>query len=342
MRGLIYRSVLFFATGLVLLAGCSSEPASLPPAGANAPPGVTNAPPVSGSSDQTQTFQDDPTVAVAAHGESASSRASARNLLSTTPTVSPTPSDYFMRYNPEAPDGTDFAPGGDITSAKIFEIDVNKSSSYYGGMGTFWQSTSGSSLIHVVDQYIGPTTPNRYPFGGAFEIKKVPTNSMTLATIGKILAAYVKHGDGFSAIYNIYLPKGANLTTPDLTLVPSGTACGFHGALDVTIKGTSHHFIYAVHSYPGSAAYCDDATFVHSLVTDTNANDTLHEVAEAITDPNGFYNNELGWYEQNFNGEVADLCQDDRTTPYTLADGSRYVVQSLFSNITRSCVFSVP
>jgi hypothetical protein len=335
MRGIVYGSVLFFGTCLVVLAGCSGANVSLPPATSTA---VSD----SGSTDQTQSYVDDPTIQLGAHHESAVSRSLMRRPASLTPTASPTPSDYYMRYNPEAPDGTDFAPGGYITSANVFEIDVNNSSSYFGKMGTFWKSLSQSSLIHVIDQYVGPTTPNRYPFGGAFEIKHVPT-AMTLTTIAKILATYVKHGDGFSAIYNIYVPKGASLTSPDPdnTLVPQGPACGFHGAMDVTIKGASHHFIYAVHSYPGSAAYCDDATFVHSLVTDTNANDTLHEVAEAITDPNAFYNNELGWYEQNFNGEVADLCQDDRTAPYTLADGSQYVVQSLFSNITRSCVFSV-
>jgi hypothetical protein len=124
-------------------------------------------------------------------------------------------------------------------------------------------------------------------------------------------------------LYMVYVEPGvvvqlgsANSTTSFL---------GYHGAFND--NGTDIH--YAVMTAPGSpnpsaaaqgfASNFDELTSVSS-----------HELAEAVTDPNVNYK-ALGWYDNQLNGEIADLADlaEGHESTISGSNGAQYVVQDV-------------
>jgi hypothetical protein len=84
---------------------------------------------------------------------------------------------------------------------------------------------------------------------------------------------------------------------------------GYHGAFAGS-NGQDIH--YAVIAYPGGSIHLSSGTVANAgLSWLSSFNDMTevasHELAEAITDPNVNYKT-LGWYDDQLNGEVGDLC----------------------------------
>ena len=233
-------------------------------------------------------------------------------------------------------------------------------SSCWGNPEGFLADLAGSDFIHLLDQYIGLASSNRYTVGSHKFISYKPTPKTAPLTDAKIQAyvhavAAASHQTGYKHIYDVFLPPGQDecftatdgvCYSPD---VPGTFAfCGYHGSVDFTDIG---HVLYTVEPFndvPGCSVR--PGTPNGQLVDSTN-NTLSHETFETITDPDG-----SAWY--NFtsvalNGaEIGDECSFFVILPPTPAGSPyfnpsvfiigahRYGVQPEYSNSEHACAVS--
>jgi len=147
-----------------------------------------------------------------------------------------------------------------------------------------------------------------------------------------------------NTLFAVYFPVGKTITittttTSGTTVAMSGVDfCGYHGTTSTPEMAYS---VLPDFSTGGMAT--PNCTFGSEFQSVTRV--SSHEVVEAITDPEvGLANSPappLAWYDTNFPGEVADICQQF-VGNIQFPDGRLYVVQAQWSNRQGACVFSGP
>jgi len=257
----------------------------------------------------------------------------------------------------------DFSSGGGkvVTSAVFHAVYLQKQPVDSCTIATCWGDPEGflrdlgnSDFIHVVDQYIGLTSANRYSVGfHAFVNYTPPVGPFTDALAAIVHAVAAKTGaTGYGHIYHIFLPPGqdecydlaANYCySPDN---PAAFAyCAYHNSVDFPDIG---HVIYTIQPYQNVPGCQVQPGTPNGELVDS-ANDTLnHETFETITDPD-FDAWRNGWsnpYSLDLSGyEIADECQfylnlDGQgygNVPTFLIGAHRYSVQLVYSNEQHAC-----
>ncbi len=243
-----------------------------------------------------------------------------------------------------------------LTTARVFNAFINSTPGAFGDPKGFEEHFSYSNMIHIMDQYVGVTTNNRYDWAG-----DVGVSYSTITTLGdndllSIVHAVAKAegGAGYHRIFHIFLPKGENYCSTG-TILPLGACnasvtspnpafCAFHDSVVFSDLGET---IFTFEPYQ-DLNFCNvnsggnpSAPTPNGIQNDSTYSTLSHETSEAITDPDPFIPG-LAWYDNNVgvNGEIGDLCAYLSAT--TNLDGKLYKIQREYSNHVHGCDNAYP
>ncbi len=226
--------------------------------------------------------------------------------------------------------------GAVVTSALSHNVYVDCAASCWGDPQEFLDNLNDSTFIHVVDQYVHATTNYRYRFGANYSAYvKFSTNSMSEDQIVNLVhLAALRIGGGYHNIYHVFLPAGIDTCISGTTQcyspdVPQNWVfCAYHSSVDFSDK--AGHVLFTVEPYQAVPG-CAVTNGPNSMLIDSTDSTLSHEYIETITDPDP----NSSWFNQNFNGEVADLCAgyDDNDLLYF----RRYEIQEEYSNKVHAC-----
>ncbi len=138
-----------------------------------------------------------------------------------------------------------------------------------------------------------------------------------------------------NTLYMLYFPPGCVVSLGTSSSCASGGFCAYHGTL--TRSGQSVYYGVVPDFGPGSGCDvgCGSSTTFQNLCSASS-----HEVGEAITDAEvglaGPLGPPLGWYDQN-NGEDGDMCNGVQASITSIADGTSYTVQQMYSARSGLC-----
>jgi len=277
------------------------------------------------------------------------------NINITQSTLNSMPSYTDLKYHVMAtnPNGAQIKPlstvfpvdmqfhGGHVVpSAQMHEVFINVGSATVGSPQTFQANFSNSTFVHVLDQYAGSTTNNRYPVNATLI-------SATLSTFSNVIsenqlltvlhtAVATTHLSGYAHVYNLFLKPGLD-TCLDFgpCYSPDNAAnfvfCAYHGSVTFSDVG---HVLYSVIPYQHVSG-CGDfgLTVPNTVPIDDTASTLSHEDSEIISDPDpggGYFNDQFGL-------EIADACAGFRATE-TL-NAHKYLIQPEYSNSVHGCFF---
>ena len=316
---------------LFVLNGCGGSNApvpSVPPSGGTHSGGSTTSPPSESSAT--------PIVVTAADRNAAASAAPTMRYH-LYPVRAERTSRGKTRANINYPADLQFFGGAVIASAVSHDIYVNCTYACWGDPQGFLDQLDQSTFMHVVDQYVGASSNNRYQTGPNVAVTQTIYDNVV--SVGDMLAwlhrAASLFGNGYGQVYHIFLPADVD-TCFDLTTTcyspdnPSTFAfCAYHGSAQ--FPDNVGHVIFTVEPYqyvPG----CEEDNSPNGSLVDSTASTLSHELIEAITDPDPG----SGWYNLPFNDEIADECafyvDNDRLNKKV------YEIQEEYSNAAHACV----
>lgn len=119
---------------------------------------------------------------------------------------------------------------------------------------------------------------------------------------------------------------------------PHISYCGYHAWGSCTAKGVTATIEVSYIPNPDNVAGCTLPNVFgvspnnYSIATQSTVDTTAHELAETITDPQG-----TGWIDKN-GQEIGDKCAWMFADPVSLAEGSMWQVQELWSNSAGACM----
>jgi hypothetical protein len=222
----------------------------------------------------------------------------------------------------------------------------------WGDPAGFLKSVAHSDLIHLVDQYIGLSSNDRYTLGFNATLSYTPpatplTDNDMLAVVHAVAA--LTGDSGYGHIFHIFLAPGQDEcfdSTFSVCYSPDNPGsfffCAYHSSVDFT--DSVGHALYSVEPFqnvPGCQVR--PGTPNGQLIDSTN--DTLsHELIETITDPDG-----TAWINFSDNvligEEIADECAFDFFTatnaygdPFVYRIGNKlFATQPEYSNALHGC-----
>src|SRR5262249_46571778 len=107
-----------------------------------------------------------------------------------------------------------------------------------------------------------------------------------------------------NTIYVIYFAPGISISGGGGSSCVSGGFCGYHGSWSHAGKSTP----YAVIPDMGAGSGCDQGCAPSGAAETVALGGTVsHQMSEATTDE-GVAENNIGWYDNNCQGEIGDLC----------------------------------
>ena len=223
--------------------------------------------------------------------------------------------------------------GPDLSSATSYNIYVNCAGTCWGttSPGTTLSRLSTSTLVHVIDQYIGLSTNNRYPYGGGYQVNYNTSGTLQDQDIYNIIYAVASSvGTGYGKMYHVFLQSGVQQCSQNAggCYAQNGGYCAYHGNVDFTDIG---HTIYSVEPYQA----INGCSSPNGKVVDSTISTLSHEFFEAITDPD--VPNNVAWYN-NYGGEIGDLCRSSYGN--VSLSGYTYNMQREYSNRISACTFT--
>lgn len=246
------------------------------------------------------------------------------------------------------------ATGVTIVSAQAHNLYVNCSppgETCWGDPETFLDDFGQSDFIHLLDQYVGVTAPNRYSLANTvFTVNNLAispgANGVPTLLKADILAlvhrlATQVGGSGYGHIYHVFLPKGVDTCSDDKATQcysPETPAtfvfCGYHSVANFPDLGNVYFTVEAFQNVSGCAVPATPPSPNGQLADSTNS--TLsHEVFEIITDPDLNTGFRTAFPQLVNDQEIGDLCHDI-SVPLTL-NGFAYQVQLEYSNTFHAC-----
>ena len=241
--------------------------------------------------------------------------------------------------------------GPRMATATQHFLFVNAPASTWGNPRAFMTDananmSSSSAYYHMLDQYAGATTNNRYPMGSTDVLISAPVfvDSSGLKEIGENdimgilhagLVALGLHSPGYTHEFHVFLPPGvdhcfdysAQCYSPDNPA--TWTFCAYHGSVTFTDLG---HVVYSVEPYQGSPGtpICYASTVSLANATDGTLS---HEFFESVSDPDT-----NGWWNSFSGNEIGDECVESAVPAASLTlNGHAYVVQKEYSNLVHGC-----
>lgn len=186
----------------------------------------------------------------------------------------------------------------------------------------------------VIDQPIGLST-----YHGAEVIPSEPPNPLADQTIRDTIVAEVAAGHAPAAtdntVYVVLPPSGVPVDIGGQTGC-GGTNfifCGYHDSF----RRNGTLFRYEVLPFPcdsqGGSCFFDPQDDPGRSLQEVGS----HELAETVTDPDGD-----GWNSDRTGDEIADICASSGCDADLVAGQQTLLVNSLWSNLAKGCVDSVP
>lgn len=346
----------------VLLTACSGGGSGSVTLGtpANHPSGAQTGAPAPAAPESFRSF----TVSHNDQSAAQSSTGLARHAGPVAPLLSARSSSARTRSSAAYPDDLAYGGGALVINAQTHNIylsvsTTNSSPGSWGDPYKFLSDLFASTYLHVLDQYVG--TGETYATGESALVTSTnfsygPLYDNDILAIVHSVASQLntKGGNGYTAIYNLFLPKGvdtcysfsAQCYSPDN--LSTFSFCAYHASVTFADIG---HVLYTVQPYQAATAVVNGQTYetcsILSPATDANfledATDSSleHETFETISDPDP----PSGWTVPSSNGgvaggsEMADLC-DYSTLESVLLNGTLYHIQPMYSNKVHACVNS--
>ena len=226
--------------------------------------------------------------------------------------------------------------GAVIPRAFSYNIYINCKSTCWGDPQGFIDRLNNSRMIHISDQYVGSTASLRYGFGGNISVSEpVYTDYLSQGDLVAIVhAAAARFGNGYTHIYNIFIPYGVDTCFEETTQCyspdnPSAMQfCAYHAS--GTFNDSVGHVVFTVLPYQDVAG-CQNVGGPNSSLVDSTDSAIAHEYFETLTDPD----TGAGWFNLTFNQEVGDLCSS--FLDVDLVDGAKYLLQEEYSNKIHAC-----
>lgn len=218
-----------------------------------------------------------------------------------------------------------------LQSESAYDIYVNcGSASCWGAPGTFLTNLAGSTFIHLLDQYTGTSTNNRYTFaGGLLENYNTSYTLQDQDIYNMVHAAAAAYGGGgYGHIYHVFLENGVRQCSSAAGGCYLQQYCAYHGAVNFSDIG---HTLYSVEPYQNVSG-CNSPS---GKLTDSTNSTLSHEYYETITDPDVQTN--VAWYNSSY-GEIGDICRN--AYGYVNVGGTNFYIQSEWSNRYQACSFS--
>jgi hypothetical protein len=244
---------------------------------------------------------------------------------------------------------TQHSSGGVLTNVVSHNVYVNcnnsDQTSCWGDPTTFVSNFGASQFIHVLDQYVGSHTSNRYTVGSSYIDNPYLSSNHPLTSLDilDIVATAVSNlrVNGNGHVFNIFLPYGtdvclyqsSNCYQPDKWQqqghMNAGDWCAYH--FFVPGLGPPSDTLFTVIPYQ-NVPFCGDYGMSGDSDTNSTGEALGHELAETITDFDL-----TGWYNTNgqITGEIGDLCEAQRNT--INLNGTNYLLQPLYSNAISNC-----
>jgi hypothetical protein len=221
-----------------------------------------------------------------------------------------------------------------LTSASSINLYVNCAGTCWGtaSPGTFIQRIAGSSFVHIIDQYIGSSANNRYPYGSGWQVNYNTSGTLQDQDIYNIVhSVATSQGTGYGKIYHVFLQSGVQQCSASAggCYAQNGGYCAYHGSVDFSDIG---HTLYSVEPYQGISG-CNSPS---NKLQDSTGSTLSHEWFEAITDPDVAVNN-VAWYN-NYGGEIGDICRSYYGN--VSLSGYTYDIQKEYTNVHSACSFS--
>jgi len=230
-------------------------------------------------------------------------------------------------------------PGGNCTMATC-----------WGDPEAFLRDLGNSDFIHVIDQYVGLFSNNRYTVGFHATVNYTPPAGPLLdSDIAAIVhAVAVQTGaSGYGHVYHVFLPPGQDeCAVPGYCYSPDNDAtfyfCAYHDSTDFPDIG---HVLFTVHPYANVPGCQVQPGTPNGTLIDTVNDAVGHEMFETITDPDGdTWRNDSGAFNLG-NYEVADECQfyvvvggqAYGNVPTFQIGAHRYSMQLIYSNEQHAC-----
>jgi hypothetical protein len=238
--------------------------------------------------------------------------------------------------------------GKTITSAQSHPIFVNCSpagGSCWGNPTVFLTNLGASSFIHLVDQYVGLTTVNRYTVGTSFTASVTifaGTSGVPTLSENDILAlvhsAAKIAGTSYGHVYHVFIPHGVDTCmdegpcySPD---DPATFAfCAYHFTVRFSDIGSVY---YTVQPFQDVAGCVVPQPSPNGALIDSTSSTLSHELFESITDPDintGFRALNSGAVQGS---EIGDLCGGVLFGIFPL-DSKKYEIQLEYSNFYHAC-----
>jgi len=237
--------------------------------------------------------------------------------------LQPSQSEQDIRY----PGDVQFHGGNLVQSAEEYLIYVNLASNAtchtiatcWGDPSGFLQDLGLSDLIHVVDQYAGASSDDRYrvspdPINVNFTPTAGPGRPFTDTDIQTIVHAVVRAcglPTGYHSIFDVFLVPGqdeCSTSASESCYSPDNPAafvfCADHGSVDFDDVG---HVLYSIEPYQDVTGCSSRPNGPNGQLLDSTNNVLSHETFETISNPDG-----TAWWNELdvgfFDEEIGDEC----------------------------------
>ncbi len=237
------------------------------------------------------------------------------------------------------PDDMKYLGGRVYTMAKEWDIYVNcQNESCWGRPEEFQNRLNSSTMVHVLDQYVGSKSTGRYSFGGSVSVMNVvPSSGNTfsvndLVTVLQGVVNGTTHPPGYSQVYHIFLPSGYDTCQiAGVCYSPDNTAnwyfCAYHTSVDLP----AGHVIFTVEPYQNVNGCATPERTVAYQLEEATGSTLSHEFFESQSDPDP---GKPAWIDVNGN-EIGDDCR--LLYENINLSGGNWLMQMEYSNTYHAC-----
>jgi hypothetical protein len=196
------------------------------------------------------------------------------------------------------------------------------------GIEDLFQGFQGSAYLGIANQYMLGKTAQSHFGRSLFDYSAPPTQDPSnTVLVSEVCTVLSNNGikPSPTAVYNIYTSNFPN----------ESYYCAFHD-FGACADGTIIHYTYVPNSsgIPGCYVAPPDLSCNNrSVGTQAMANSTAHELMESITDPEG-----TSWVNYATGNEIGDSCNFLFTKCVYLSNGSRWQLQTIWSDKKNACV----
>jgi hypothetical protein len=239
--------------------------------------------------------------------------------------------------------------GGPVMAgANVYNILVNAQdeSTWGGKIAQFESDLFSSSMINILDQYIGQSATGAFTYGGDYTVTYDTSQQLADQDIFNIIyqVASQNNAVGYTNIYNVFFDSSVTQCSQAAGGCFNQDYCAYHGSTDYSDIG---HVIYSFEGYQqGNCNVTDTVNAPNGVLSDSTASTLSHEMFESFTDADVAANN-VAWYNNTL-GEIGDICakySNNSTgglpSGFVQLGSDNWEIQTEYSNNQHDCSFTL-